>query len=77
MSESSVTVGAVGSAQPKRGLVALVDPAVHGLGPLVELGRGEPKADLVVGRLNRVRTMADVATDLRYYYSTTFILFND
>ena len=52
--------------QPKgiTGLVALVDPAVHGLGPLVELGRGEPETDLVVGGLDRVGTVADVATNL-------------
>ena len=45
-------------------LVSGVDPVIHRLGPLVQLGRGEPQTDLVVGALDRVRAVADVATDL-------------
>ena len=41
-----------------------MDPVVHGLGPLVQLGFGEPEADLVVGAFDRVRAVANVAADL-------------
>ena len=42
----------------------LVDPVLLGGGPVAELLRLEPKGDLVVGRLNGIRAMADVAPDL-------------
>ena len=42
----------------------LVDPVLLGRGPVAELLRLEPKGNLVVGRLNSIRAMADVAPDL-------------
>ena len=45
-------------------LVSLIDPAVHRLGPILELGWSEPETDFVVGGFDRVRTMANVASDL-------------
>merc|ERR1712021_97885 len=45
-------------------LVALVDPRVRRLRPIVQLGSGKPQANLVVGRVDRVRAVADVAPDL-------------
>ena len=42
----------------------LVDPVLLGGGPVAELLRLKPKGDLVVGRLNGIRAMADVAPDL-------------
>ena len=42
----------------------LVDPVLLGGGPVAELLRLEPKGNLVVGRLNSIRAMADVAPDL-------------
>ena len=42
----------------------LVDTVLLGGGPVAELLRLEPKGDLVVGRLNGIRAMADVAPDL-------------
>lgn len=42
----------------------LVDPVLLGGGPVAELLRLEPEANLVVGRLNGIGAMADVAPDL-------------
>ena len=42
----------------------LVDPVLLGGGPVTELLGLEPEGNLVVGRLNSVRAMADVAPDL-------------
>merc|ERR1719264_2404008 len=42
----------------------LVDPVLLGGGPVAELLRLEPEADLVVGRLNGIGAMADVAPDM-------------
>ena len=42
----------------------LVDPVLLGRGPITELLRLEPEGNLVVGRLNSIRAMADVAPDL-------------
>ena len=42
----------------------LVDPVLLGGGPITELLRLEPEGNLVVGRLNSIRSMTDVAPDL-------------
>merc|ERR1719184_722365 len=42
----------------------LVDPVLLGGGPVTELLGLEPEGNLVVGRLNSVRAMADVAPDM-------------
>ena len=42
----------------------LVDPVLLGGGPVAELLGLEPEGDLMVGRLNSVGAMADVAADL-------------
>lgn len=42
----------------------LVDPVVGGLLPGVDLALVEPKSDLLLGRLNSVGAVADVAADI-------------
>merc|ERR1719186_875285 len=42
----------------------LVDPVLLGRGPVTELLRLEPEGNFVVGRLNSIGTMADVAPDM-------------
>ena len=45
-------------------LVSLVNPGVSCLSVVAEVSGGEPKPDLVVGRLHGVRAMDDVASNL-------------
>lgn len=42
----------------------LVDPSMLGRSVLIELLLLEPKSNLLLGRLNRVGTVADVSTDI-------------
>jgi hypothetical protein len=42
----------------------LVDPVVGGLLPALELLRLEPESDLLLGRLDGVGAVADVAADV-------------
>ena len=42
----------------------LVDPVVGGLLPALELLRLEPESDLLLGRLDGVGAVADVAADI-------------
>ena len=45
-------------------LISLVNPGVGRLSVVAEVSSGEPKPDLVVGRLHGVRAMDDVASNL-------------
>jgi hypothetical protein len=42
----------------------LVNPSGLGLGPLEDLGGSEPEGDLLLGVLDGVGTVADVAADI-------------
>ena len=45
-------------------LCSLINPLVGVVNPSAELGIGEPKGDLVVGRLDGVGTVANVSADI-------------
>ena len=51
----------------------LVDPVLLGGGPVAELLRLEPETDLMVGRLNRVGAVADVAPHLLQALFSTLV----
>ena len=53
-----------GETGEKMGRHLLVDPSLADLGPVVELLRSEPEGNLLLGALDGVRAVADVAANL-------------
>ena len=55
----------IDATRKQEGQELLVDPVLLGRLPAAELLRLEPESDLLVGRLNSVRAVADVTSDLK------------
>jgi hypothetical protein len=57
------------STDPETGLRVLVDPVSLAVLPLEDLAGREPEADLLLGALDAVRAVADVAADVLFAVS--------